>query len=80
MAGETFLQVLQICKGKAPGREKDEGQAILCLASFCVFFAVFSSGPSWAKLGQDPAQATGVFQCQWRSSSDAQSEEGDYSK
>ena len=49
MAGETFLQVLQICKGKAPGREKDEGQAILCLTSFCVSFYVFSG---WAKLGQ----------------------------
>ena len=37
-------------------------------------------GPSWAKLGEDPAQATGVFQCHWRSSSDTQSVEGDYAK
>lgn len=48
MAGETFLQVLQICKGKAPGRMKDERQAVFCLAGFCVFYAVFSG---WA---QDP--------------------------
>lgn len=49
MAGETFRQVLQICKGKAPGRKKDEGQASLCLTGLCVFFAMFSG---WA---EDPA-------------------------
>lgn len=49
MAGETFLQVLQICKGKAPGRKKDEGQESLCLTGFFVFFTMFSG---WA---QDPA-------------------------
>lgn len=31
-AGETFLQVLQICKGEAPGGTEAEGQAVLCLA------------------------------------------------
>lgn len=53
MAGETFLHVLQICKGKAPGRKKDEGPA-----SLCVFFAVVSG---WDKTQR--GQATGVFQC-----------------
>lgn len=48
MAGETFLQVLQICKGKAPGRMKDERPAVFCLAGLRVFYAVFSG---WA---QDP--------------------------
>lgn len=46
MARETFLQVLQICKGKAPGRMKDEQQAVFCLAGFWVFYAVFSD---WAQ-------------------------------
>lgn len=44
MAGETLLQVLQICKGKAPGRMEDERQAVFYLAGFCVFYAVFSGG------------------------------------
>lgn len=52
MAGETFLQVLQICKGKAPGRKKHKG-----LASLCKFLAVVSG---WDKTQR--GQATGVFQ------------------
>lgn len=56
MAGETFLQVLQICKGKAPGGTKDEGQAVFCLAGFCVFFAVFSG---WARPSGAKAQECG---------------------
>lgn len=75
MAGETFLQVLQICKGKPPGRMKDERQAVFCLAGFCVFYAVFSG------LAQDPTRHKQLVDVigQWRSSSGAPSEERNYS-
>lgn len=48
-AGDTFLQVLRICTGRAPGGTEDAGQAGVCPAGRCVCFAVPTC---WA---QDPA-------------------------
>lgn len=49
VARETYLQMLQICKGKAPVERKTGDMENLCLVAFFVFFAVL---PCWAL---DPA-------------------------